>query len=170
MNRNLPFDFLVDKGNKTITVIREFDANLQLVWDAWTKPEILDQWWAPLPYRNETISMNFKKGGMWHYAMISPENQKHYCKAYYQNVELLTLFSYKDSFCNEKGEDITSMPSMHWTNSFINKGQTTTVKVLIDFDTLEQLENIIKMGFKEGFTMGLNQLNDLLATMNQPKK
>lgn len=167
MNAILQFDFLIDKENKTIKVTREFDAPLELVWNAWTQAEILDQWWAPLPYRNETISMNFIKGGMWHYAMISPENEKHYCKAYYQNIEHLNTFSYKDAFCNDKGEDLTEMLAMNWTNTFTANNNISTVSVLINFDTIEQLENIIKMGFKEGFTMGLNQLDNLLATIKK---
>ena len=67
MNQILQFDFLVDMKNKTIKVIKELDAPIELVWAAWTTAEILDQWWAPLPYRNETISMNFNIGGVWHY-------------------------------------------------------------------------------------------------------
>jgi uncharacterized protein YndB with AHSA1/START domain len=44
MNKNLAFDFLVNKENKTITIKREFEANVALVWDAYTKSEILDLW------------------------------------------------------------------------------------------------------------------------------
>lgn len=170
MNRNLQFDFLVNKENKTITVTREFEAELESVWNAWTKAEILDQWWAPLPYRNETISMNFTMGGVWHYVMISPENEKHYCKAYYKDIENLVAFSYKDAFCNDKGEDMTDMPIMNWTNTFTANVDTTTVNVVLDFDSIEQLDTIIKMGFKEGFTMGLNQLDNLLSTLKKTKK
>lgn len=169
MNRILQFDFLVNKENNTITVTREFDAALESVWNAWTKADILDQWWAPLPYRNETISMNFTKGGMWHYTMISPENEKHFCKAYYKDIKDLVAFSYKDAFCNDKGVDMTEMPGMNWTNIFTVNADTTTVNVLINFDTVEQLESIIQMGFKEGFTMGLNQLSNLLSTLKNKK-
>ena len=43
-------DFTVDKTTKTVTFSRKFDADLSLVWDAYTKQEILDQWWAPKPW------------------------------------------------------------------------------------------------------------------------
>ena len=49
MNNDLLFDFTVDKTTKTVFITREFDAGLSLVWDAFTKPEILDQWTAPAP-------------------------------------------------------------------------------------------------------------------------
>ena len=58
MSKNLAFDFSVNKENKTITVKREFAASLPLVWDAYTKSEILDQWWAPKPWKAKTKTMN----------------------------------------------------------------------------------------------------------------
>ena len=74
MTATLLFDFIVNKENNTINIEREFAAGLDLVWDAWTKPEILDQWWAPQPFRTKTKSMDFREGGSWHYAMIGPDN------------------------------------------------------------------------------------------------
>ena len=71
---NLLFDFTVDKATATIHVTREFAADLDLVWDAFTKAEILDQWMGPKPWRVQTKEMDFREGGRWLYAMISPEN------------------------------------------------------------------------------------------------
>ena len=73
---NLLFDFTVDKGEKTVLVTKEFDAELALVWDAFTKQEILDQWWAPKPWVSKTKFMDFKVGGRRFYAMISPDGQE----------------------------------------------------------------------------------------------
>ena len=78
MKNNLLFDFTVDKASKTVFVTKEFDADLTLVWDAFTKQEILDQWWAPKPYLSKTKSMDFKVGGRRFYAMVSPEGQEHW--------------------------------------------------------------------------------------------
>src|ERR1700740_262467 len=73
---SLLFDFSVDKTTKTVSITREFNAELSLVWDAFTKPEILDQWWAPKPWTSKTKFMNFKEGGRRFYAMVSPEGQE----------------------------------------------------------------------------------------------
>src|SRR5689334_4200038 len=70
---DLFFDFTVDKPAKTVVVTKEFDAGLSLVWDAFTKPELLDQWWAPKPFLSKTKHMDFKVGGRRFYAMVSPE-------------------------------------------------------------------------------------------------
>ena len=74
---NLQFDFTVDKSTNTVFITREFDAKLQLVWDAFTKPEILDQWWAPKPLTSKTKNMDLKVGGRRFYAMIGPDGQEH---------------------------------------------------------------------------------------------
>ena len=71
---NLLFDFTVDKATATIYITREFAADLDLVWDAFTKAEILDQWVGPKPYRVQTKEMDFRVGGRWLYAMLSAEN------------------------------------------------------------------------------------------------
>ncbi len=75
MKTSLLFDFIVDKSTKTVFVNREFDAGLSLVWDAFTKQEVLDQWWAPKPWVSKTKFMNFEVGGRRFYAMVSPEGQ-----------------------------------------------------------------------------------------------
>jgi len=59
MNSNLLFDFSVDRAKNQIHIKREFAAELPLVWDAWTKPEILDLWWAPKHYDNKTKHMDY---------------------------------------------------------------------------------------------------------------
>lgn len=167
MNSNLLFDFSVNKENKTIHVTREFAANLELVWQAWTTAELLDHWWAPKPYRNKTKSLDFKKGGTWHYAMISPENETHWCRFDYQDIDAQKSFSGLDAFCDENGNINTDFSRMLWHNIFSETSGRTMVNITITVDTFETLEKIMAMGFKEGFTMGLNQLDELLGTLKK---
>jgi PhnB protein len=163
MNNNLTFDFTVNKENNTVHVKREFAANLEMVWDAWTKPEILDQWWAPKPYRTETKSMDFRKGGMWLYAMISPENVKHWCKNDYQEIEHQSSFSGLDAFCDENAVVNKEMPRALWQNVFNENGDTTLVTITTKYERLADLEKIIEMGFKDGFTMALENLDQYIS-------
>ncbi|MHB1279027.1 MAG: SRPBCC family protein, partial [Bacteroidia bacterium] len=86
MNAAVLFNFLVDKENKKIRVERSFNAPLDLVWAAWTEPEILDQWWAPKPWRAETKSMDFRVGGRWLYCMAGPEGERHWCLFDYKTI------------------------------------------------------------------------------------
>lgn len=167
MNRNLLFDFIVDKETQTVNVKREFNAGLSLVWDAWTKPELLDQWWAPKPYQNKTKSMDFREGGTWLYCMISPENEIHWCKNDYLKIKHQKSYTGLDAFCDENGVINTVMPRTEWTNTFTEENNITLVTIIAKYKTLADLETVIEMGFKEGFTMGLNQLDTLLISLNQ---
>lgn len=163
MKNQLQFDFSVNKENKTIHVVREFNAQLPLVWKAWTTATLLDQWWGPSPWRAETKSMDFREGGSWLYAMVSPEGEKHWSKVEYQSIDTEKSFKGKDGFCDEDGNMNPAFPQNTWNNNFISQGRTTQVDITLHFDSLEDLDKIMAMGFREGFTTGLEQLDALLA-------
>lgn len=167
MNNNLLFDFSVNKENKNIHIKREFDANLELVWKAWTTSELLDRWWGPKPWRAETKTMDFREGGFWHYAMVGPEGEKHWSKASYITIEKEKSFTAKDGFCDENGIMNSAFPQNLWENNFIPKENKVQVDMILTFDTLADLEKNIEMGFKEGMTMGLEQLDELLSTLKK---
>jgi uncharacterized protein YndB with AHSA1/START domain len=162
MNSNLLFDFSVNKENSTIHIKREFDAGLELVWQAWTTAELLAQWWAPKPYHIETKSLDLRAGGMWLYAMVSPQNEKTWCKADYKTIETNKLLSWLDAFCDENGNENNIKPRSLWTNNFTEINGITTVNITLKHDKPEDVEMMIKMGFKEGLTMALGNLDELL--------
>lgn len=154
--------FEKDLANKKLIITRSFNAELPLVWDAWTKHEILDEWWAPKPFKAETKTQDFREGGFWHYAMVSPEGNKHWARADYKTIDKHKNFCYIDAFCDEEGTP-TDFPHMHWVNSFSASGDVTNVHVDITFEKEEDIAKIIEMGFKDGFTMGMTNLDEYLA-------
>ena len=167
MKNNLLFDFTVDKVAKTVFVNREFAADLSLVWDAFTKQEILDQWWAPKPWASKTKFMDFKVGGRRFYAMVSPEGQEHWSIQDFTSISPTTNFIFVDAFA-DKDENINpAMPSSEWSLNFSEQNGTTTVKIAVKHKTLASLEQIIAMGFQGGFTMTLNYLEQLLLTIKK---
>lgn len=164
MNKAILFNFNVDKENKKIRVERSFNAPLDLVWAAWTEADLLDQWWAPKPYHVETQSMDFREGGRWFYAMVSPEGEKHWCVFDYETIQPQQSYAGKDAFTDENGVINTSFPSTQWTNNFkAQDADSTVVNCELSFNKLEELETLIKMGFKEGFTAGLENLDQYIA-------
>src|SRR5215831_1440490 len=92
MTNDLLFVFTVDKAAKTVYITREFDADLSLVWDAFTKPELLDQWVAPHPMIAKTKYQDFKVGGKRFYAMITPEGQERWAIQEYTSITPKTNF------------------------------------------------------------------------------
>lgn len=167
MNSNLLFDFSVNKETSTINIKREFNANIELVWDTWTKPELLEQWWAPKPYHIETKILDLRIGGIWLYAMVSPKDEKMWCKGDYKAVETNKLLSWLDAFCDENGNENTTKPRSLWTNIFTEENGITTVTATLKHDKPEDIEQMIEMGFKEGLTMALGNLDELLSTIKK---
>ena len=167
---NLAFDFSVDKKNNTITIKREFDAELPLVWDAYTKSEFLDQWWGPKPWKARTKLFDFREGGKWLYAMVGPNGEEHWAYSEYRNIQLQKKFTGIDGFSDAEGNIIKDMPQSKWSSSFASKGQSTLVTSLIEFDDVEQLEAMIRTGFKEGHTMALENLEALLPVLKARAK
>src|SRR5438552_4798003 len=164
MKASLLFDFTVDKSTKTVFINREFDAGLSLVWDAFTKQEILDQWWAPKPWLSKTKFMNFEVGGRRFYAMISPEGQERWSIQKYTSISPKTNFKFFNAFADK--DENPELPGSEWNLNFSEQNGTTKVSVTIYNESLERMEKMIEMGFKEGFTMTLNNLDKLLATLS----
>lgn len=164
MKNNLLFNFKVNKETGKVVVEREFAAELDVVWEAWTNPEILDQWWAPKPYKTVTKSMDFREGGTWLYYMESPEGDKHWCKNEYLKIQPKDFYIGLDAFCDEHGVTNTDMPRTEWKNTFEGRTDKTLVTVVATYPSLEDLEKVIKMGFQEGFTMALGNLDAYLES------
>jgi uncharacterized protein YndB with AHSA1/START domain len=164
---NLVFDFIVDKKTKTVFVNKEFDAGQSLVWDAFTKPEILDQWWAPKPWESQTKSVDFKVGGRRIYAMVSPEGQQHWSIQEFTSISPITNFTMLSAFADQDGNINADLPGSNWDLNFSEQEGTTTVSIIIKHKELADLEKMIEMGFQGGFTMTLNYLENLLRTLSK---
>lgn len=166
MNSNLLFDFSVNKENNTVNIKREFNADRELVWAAWTSPEILDQWWAPKPYKSKTKVMEFKVGGRRFYAMVNPEGEEiGWHIQDYTSISPKTNFKFLSVFADK--DENPHLPGSDWDLTFSELNGTTTVQITIYNESRERMEKMIEMGFKEGFTMTLNELGTLLSTLKK---
>jgi len=162
---NLLFDFTVDKESKTVFITREFSAGQSLVWDAFTKAEILDQWWAPKPFASKTKNMDFKVGGRRFYAMVSPEGHEMWAIQKYTSITPKTNFKFFNAFADK--DENPQLPGSDWDLNFSEQDGKTKVSISIYNESLERMEKMIEMGFKEGFTMTLNELTNLLETLKK---
>ena len=165
MKNNLLFDFTVDKITKTVFINREFAAELPLVWDAFTKPEILDQWVAPKPWLSKTKYMNFKVGGRRFYAMVSPEGQERWSIQEYTSITPKSNFKMYNAFADK--DENPELPGSEWEYNFSEQNGKTKVSITIYNESLARLEKMIEMGFKEGYAMSMKNLEELLTTLSQ---
>lgn len=152
-----------DLVNKKLHIIREFTAPVEKVWQAWTESTLLDKWWAPKPWKAETAFMDFTEGGAWLYCMAGPNGEKSWNKVGFTAIDAPKSFSATAVFCDEQGNKVEAFPTLHWLNIFSATETGSKVDVTIIFDKEEDLKKIVEMGFEGGFSMGLSNLDELLA-------
>jgi uncharacterized protein YndB with AHSA1/START domain len=163
----MQMDFVVDKEAKTVYITKKFAYERSLVWDAYTQPELLDQWWAPKPYSSRTKAMDFRVGGRRFYAMVSPEGDERWSVQEYKSITPITNFKFFNAF-SDKDEN-PELPGSDWDLNFSEQDGTTTVSISIYNESLERLERMIEMGFAEGTKMQLKNLEELLAKLSGSK-
>lgn len=161
-------DFVVDKKTKTVSIIKEFAFERSLVWDAYTKAELLDQWWAPRPFTSRTTVMDFKVGGRRFYAMVSPDGDERWVVQKYRSITPKTNFTFFNAFADDN--ENLELPGSDWDLNFSEQNGTTKVSISIYNESLERLERMIEFGFREGTMAQLQNLEELLAKLSQAKK
>ena len=158
-------EFNVDKETKTVLIVKEFDAERDLVWDAYTKPELLDQWWAPKPFSSRTKVMEFREGGRRFYAMVSPEGGERWAVQEYKSITPKTNFKFFNTFVDEN--ENRELPGSDWDLNFVEQDGKTKVSISIYNESLERLERMVKTGFVEGTEAQFKNLEDLLANIKR---
>ena len=116
------------------------------------------------PWASKTKFMNFKVGGRRFYAMVSPEGQERWSIQKYTSISPKTNFKFLNAFADK--DENPELPGSEWDLSFSEENGKTKVSVSIYNESLERMEKMIEMGFKEGFMMTLKSLEDLLATLS----
>ena len=110
--------------------------------------------------------MNFREGGYWLYAMVGPDNTKQFCRNDYTKIVTHDSIIGYDAFCDESGKITTDFPRTLWINRYTEEGDSTFVNITLEFDTVADMQKMIDMGFREGFTARLENLDALLREMD----
>jgi uncharacterized protein YndB with AHSA1/START domain len=165
MNSALLLDFSVNKENQTVHIVREFNADLELVWDAWTTAELLDLWWGPKPFVTKTKFMNFEVGGRRFFAMVSPEGQERWFIQKFTSISPKTNFKTYNTFADKDGNP--ELQGSEWDFNFSEQNGTTKVSITVYNESLTRMERMIEMGTLEGCAMQFKNLDEVLETLSQ---
>jgi uncharacterized protein YndB with AHSA1/START domain len=109
--------------------------------------------------------MNFKEGGRRFYAMVSPEGHESWQIQDYTSISPKTNFKFLSIFADK--DETPHLPGSHWDLNFSELSGVTKVSITIYNESLERMERMIEMGFQEGFTATLHELEILLSTLNK---
>ena len=130
---------MIEVDNRRLTIERRFNAPRSRVWQAYTDAELLDRWWAPKPWKAETVTMDFRVGGHWHYAMRGPEGEQHFGRMDFLEIEPESRYLAGDVFCDASGAANPDLPKQTFTTSFVDEGETTRVIVVVDYRVWAQM-------------------------------
>jgi len=158
-------------SDREFVVSRTFAAPRELVWQAWSQCEHLQQWWAPAGWTVPVCKMDFRVGGTWHYCMKGPmpdgSEMESWGLTVYQEIVEPEQFVALDQFADAAGNVATEMPKMLNTVTFTEVNGQTTVTSHTEFADAADLQTVIEMGMEEGMTQSWDQLDTHLAKIQQ---
>jgi uncharacterized protein YndB with AHSA1/START domain len=165
MTPNKPKTTISTPSDREFVMERIFDAPRELVWQVWTQPEHLKQWWGPKDWTLPVCKVDLRPGGVWHYCMRGPNGEESWGKTVYREIVAPTRLVYSDSFSDEAGNVVAGMPEMVITLTFEELDGKTKVTARTQFASAADLQSILDMGVAEGATETWDRLERYLATI-----
>ncbi|MCF2573439.1 SRPBCC family protein [Brevibacterium sp. UCMA 11754] len=152
-----------DEETLTLTMVAEFAATPERVWEVYADPRQLERVWGPPTYPATVVDHSLTPGGRVTYYMTSPEGEK-FCGLWeVSSVEEPARLVFRDYFADEDFNAVESMPGSTNTYTFEAIEGGTRVTYESAFDSLEGLKTVLDMGVVEGSTGAINQIDELLA-------
>jgi len=150
-------------ADQELVFTRLFNAPRELVFDAWTKPEHLAQWFGPDGFTLTTHSMEVKKNGIWNYTMHGPDGRNYPNKVIYLEILKPEKIVYR-----HMGEEPGVEPvSFVTTVEFKKEGNKTALTMTMVFNSAEELQRVVKeYGAIEGAKQTLARLDALLSKLS----
>ncbi len=140
-------------GEREFVVERQFAAPRALVFQVFTQPQHLKRWWAPRPYTISACTVDLRPGGIWHYAMRSPEGQEHWARSVYREIVPPEKLVYSATFADEHANPIEGVPEHLTTIVFTEEAGKTKATARVQFSSAEALKVALDMRMLEGTNM-----------------
>lgn len=167
MSRKLVFAFSVDKETRTEYYTREFAAKVSVVWDAFTKADLVDQWYAPRPVVSKTKEMDFTVGGRRLYAIGIPNGKEFWSVENYTSITPEKNIRYRSGFSDKNGNVSANSFGSESNINFNENNGITTVKITVEYTSLKTLEMMIERNHQDGMAECFNNLDELLSDLNK---
>lgn len=151
-----------DVDNLTTTVVADFDAPVEKVWQLWSDPQKLERWWGPPGYPATFESHELRPGGEMTYYMTGPDGERHRGWWRVNSVTPPESLEVTDGFADEKGEPAADMPVMTMHTELSEHDGGTRVEIRSEYENREQMEQIMEMGGLEGMRESMGQMDSLL--------
>ena len=147
----------------SFTLVAEFDAAVERVWQIWEDPRQLERWWGPPTYPATFEGFEFEPGGAASYYMTGPEGEKPRGWWRFTSIERPHRLEFDDGFADENGEPVAEVGSGHATVTLEDLGGRTRMTIQSTFESEEQMTTMLEMGMEEGMKEAAGQIDALLA-------
>ena len=153
-----------DLDNHTMTVVADYDAPVERVWQLYADPRQLERFWGPPTWPATVIDHNLLPGGRVSYFMTGPDGEK---SAGYWNVlevEAPRRFVVDDGFADDAGQPNSEMPTTRIEFDLVERdGGGTTMTVVSTFSSSDAMKQMVDMGMEEGMRLAMGQIDGILA-------
>jgi uncharacterized protein YndB with AHSA1/START domain len=153
-----------DHDRLTITLISDFDAPVEQVWELWSDPRKLERWWGPPTYPATFEKHDLIPGGEVTYFMTGAEGDRHWGAWRVTNVDPPTSLEFADAFANADGTPITDMPVNRVSVRLAERDRGTRMEVRSKFESREDMEKWVSTGTLEGLQQAIAQMDLVLGT------
>jgi len=142
--------------DREISISRKLNAPVELVWEVWTKPEHIANWWGPNGFTNTITKMEVNPGGEWDLVMHGPDGTDYENKSIFKEVVPFKKIVYEH----------VSAPKFVSTITFEEQGDQTTINWHMLFETAEEFIQVVKT-FKadEGLKQNIEKLDKYLTDL-----
>ena len=147
----------------TITLVADFDAPIERVWQLWADPRKLERWWGPPSYPATVEKYDLTPGGDVTYFMTGPDGDQPRGWWRVTSVNPPKSLEFTDGFANEDGTPNADMPITRVHMQLAEHGGGTRMELRSVFESREQMAQLVSMGVVEGLQQAVGQMDALLA-------
>ena len=152
-----------DFDRLTLTVIADFDASPERVWQLWADPRKLERWWGPPTYPATVQQYDLAPGGDVSYFMTGPEGEKYRGGGASPRSTRRSLWSSSTVSPTRTGIPLPICQRPRVPMQLTEHGGGTRMELRTVFDSREEMEQLDSMGMTEGMREAVGQMDALLA-------
>jgi uncharacterized protein YndB with AHSA1/START domain len=152
-----------DADELTLTIVAEFDADAERVWQVWEDPRKLERWWGPPTFPATFTRHEFFVGGESHYHMTGPNGEQPRGWWRIDAIEKPRSLAFANGLAGEDGEPAPGVEPGAGRVTLDALGERTRMTVLTRFVDTEQMQKMLDMGMQEGMTQAIGQIDGVLS-------
>jgi uncharacterized protein YndB with AHSA1/START domain len=151
-----------DYDNLTLTLIADFEAPIDQVWELWSDPRKLERWWGPPGYPATFEKHDLTAGGEATYFMTGPEGDRFHGMWRVTTVDPPTSLQFTDAFADPDGTPVADMPLSTVRVELTERDRGTRMEMQSAFDSREDMQKVLDTGAVEGLRQAASQMDGVL--------